>query len=162
MGFIDKFFKKQKTEAQPQDNERIQAIQHAINIMENADSESTEEIIENINQFTKDKHIARELYCLIPSSYCRLIIREVTYSNELITMSPDGSQKMDLISNHQLYNLIQDVLIHKFNGEIDNDKIQTILFQSAEFNAINNALNNGSALEDLMTGPLVILASDNL
>ncbi|MNV91837.1 hypothetical protein D3C71_1863770 [compost metagenome] len=69
---------------------------------------------------------------------------------------------MDLLSNYQLYKLIQDVLIHKFSGEIDNDKIQTILFQSAEFNAINNALNNGSALEDLMTGPLVILASDSL
>ncbi|MFD3261505.1 hypothetical protein ACE3MQ_23185 [Paenibacillus lentus] len=37
----------------------------------------------------------------------------------------------------------------KLLADIHNDKVQNILFQSAEFNAINNALHNGSALEDL-------------
>ncbi|GMX60558.1 hypothetical protein Elgi_06520 [Paenibacillus elgii] len=65
-----------------------------------------------------------------------------------------------LLSNNQVYKLIQNVVADKFSGEIDNKKIQNILFQSSEFNAINNALNDGSALEDLMTGPLVVFAPE--
>ncbi|MCM3273565.1 hypothetical protein [Paenibacillus elgii] len=158
MGIFDLFRKKQQP--QTQENELIQSIHHAIEIMEHADSESPEEIIEKIAQYTKDERLAWELYCLIPSVYCRMIVKEVQYSNEMIMIFPDDTQQQSLLSNNQVYKLIQNVVADKFSGEIDNKKIQNILFQSSEFNAINNALNDGSALEDLMTGPLVVFTPE--
>ncbi|MBU7320499.1 hypothetical protein [Paenibacillus oleatilyticus] len=158
MGIFDLFKKKQQP--QVQENELIQSIRHAIEIMEHADSESPEEIIEKIGQYTKDERLAWELYCLIPSVYCRMIVQEVRYSNEMIVIFPDDTQQKALLSNHRVYEVIQSVVADKLSGEIDNGKIQNILFQSSEFNAINNALNGGSALEDLMTGPLVVFAPE--
>ncbi|MCP3774516.1 hypothetical protein NLX71_14540 [Paenibacillus sp. MZ04-78.2] len=158
MGFFDLFKKNQQSQAQ--ENDLIQSIRHAIEIMEHADSESHEEIIEKIAQYTKDEHLAWELYCLIPSAYCRMIVKEVQYTNDMIMVFPDDTQQQTLLSNNLVYKVIQSVVADKLSGEIDNKKIQTILFQSSEFNAINNALNDGSALGDLMTGPLVMFAPE--
>ncbi|MCP1309812.1 hypothetical protein [Paenibacillus tyrfis] len=158
MGIFDLFKKKQQPQAQG--NELIQSIRHAIEIMEHADSESHEEIIEKISQYTEDERLAWELYCLIPSVYCRMIVKEVQYSDEMIVIFPDDTQQKALLSNNRVYKVIQGVVADKFSGEIDNGKIQNILFQSSEFNAINNALNDGSSLEDLMTGPLVMFAPE--
>ncbi|MDO3680336.1 hypothetical protein [Paenibacillus ehimensis] len=158
MGIFDLFKKNQQPQAQ--ENDLIRSIRHAIGIMENTGSESHEEIIERISHCTKDERLAWELYCLIPSVYCRMIIKEVQYSNEMIVIFPDDTQQQALLSDNQVYKAIQGVVADKFSGEIDNAKIQNILFQSSEFNAINNALNDGSSLEDLMTGPLVMFAPD--
>lgn len=160
MGFLDKLFNKQKPQTPPHETELIESIHQVIAILENADSESAEEIIEKILPFTQDEQLAWELYCLIPSACCRLIVGDVTYSNELVTMYPDGSQKTALLSNNQNFKLIQNVLVDKLSRDTDKTKIQRLLFQSAEFNAINQALHNGSALEDLLTGPLVMLAPE--
>lgn len=158
MGIFDLFKKSRQPQAEK--NDLIQSIRHAIEIMENAVAVSHEEIVEKIGQYTGNERLAWELYCLIPSVYCRMIVKEVQYSDEMIVIFPDDTQQQALLSDNQVYKAIQGVVADKFSGEIDNGKMQNILFQSSEFNAINNALNDGSSLEDLMTGPLVMFAPD--
>ncbi|WP_019639322.1 hypothetical protein [Paenibacillus fonticola] len=162
MGFFGKLFKRQQPQIPSQDreNELNTIIDLAIEVMANPEYESTEEIIRQIAGITKDETLAWELYCFIPAVYCRFIIKKVTYSDEFITMFPDGSRVTNLLSNQRTYQAIQDTVRSKFRGNMSDEQIQHIMYQSAELNAINNALHNGSALGDLMLGPMVLIAPE--
>lgn len=72
----------------------------------------------------------------------------------------NGIKEKKLLSNMEVYNTIQSVVKDKIKvGE--NDKIETILFLSAEFNAIHNAVLNGSKIENLILSPLIMNAPNN-
>jgi hypothetical protein len=96
---------------------------------------------------------------LISIAFTRLVVTDVTYSNEVVLNFGNGKKEKKLLSNMNIYNSILRVVQEKIN-EGKNEKIEKILFLSAEFNAIHNAILNGGKMENLVLSPLMLFVPD--
>lgn len=59
-----------------------------------------------------------------------------------------------------IYNSILRVVQEKIRKG-GNEKIEAILFLSAEFDAVHKAILNGSKMENLILAPLMLFAPEN-
>jgi hypothetical protein len=133
-----------------------------IELFENCLTEAEGDLLfERIAKLTGDADLAIELYSLVPEIYCEITLPEVQYSDEITLIRPDGSKtnvfKSQLSSLTYIKRLVRDNLQLGF----DKEKYNRVLFQSATFNAINNALNQGSKLENLVISPLAIIVTED-
>lgn len=104
-----------------------------------------------------DDNLAFELCSFIPELYCRILFREVKYSDEVIIERLDGTRKIMYLSQFYVFNKIKNIVYRRIQSEADREKVKKILAFSASFNAINKALFDGSRLEDLAVGPIVLV-----
>lgn len=137
-------------------------IDQAIDIIEKCSSSSDyDNLFENINKVTKDIDLAFELYCFIPEIYCRIMIPQVQYSEEVIIVMPDETKKSMYLSQFNIYGKTKKRIFERFQSNFNKDKAQNILFISSNFKAINSALHQGSELENLITTPMMLTAPEN-
>ncbi|MDP4145451.1 MAG: hypothetical protein Q8936_13360 [Bacillota bacterium] len=156
MGIFD-LFKKVK-----QKDDITDLIYQVINVMESyTESDNEEDIVERIETLTKNSTLTWELYCFIPTVYGRILFPEVKFSDEAIIIMPDGSEHTKLLYDFFTYNHVKKVVVEKLKLKISRDKIEKVLLLGAEINALNNALNDGSQLSDLIMGPLMLRAPEN-
>lgn len=160
MGIFDIFKRKSKNN-EVNNSSEYEIIRSAILLLENnSNFKSEAELINKINELTSNFSLAWELYCLIPAAYTRLVVKEVTYSNEVIINTAKGKQVKKQLSDFKIYRSIQSVVQQKII-EGKNAKIEMILFLSSEFNAIHNAILSGSKMENLVLSPMMMFAPDN-
>lgn len=154
-------FNKSVNAKEMQNDSLEEIIKKTIYLMENCNNFKSEaEFLNRINEFTNNTSLAWELYCLIPIAYTRIVITDVQYSDEAILNFSNGKQEKKLLSNMKTYNVINKLVKENINKG-KNEKIETILFLSAEFNAIHNAILNGSKIENLVLSPLMLFVPDN-
>ena len=133
-----------------------------IELFENCSTEADwEGLFESIADLTGDIDLAIELYSFIPELYCKFTLPEIQYSDEVVLIKPDGSKSNVYLSQLSRLTLIKRLIREKLNTGFDKDKYNHILFQSATFKAINNALNQGGGLENLATLPLAINVTED-
>lgn len=128
-----------------------------IELFENCSTEADwEGLFERIADLTGDIDLAIELYSFIPEVYCKFTLPEIEYSDEVVLIKPDGSETNVYLSQLSRLTLIKRLIREKLQSGFDKDKYNHVLFQSATFKAINNALNQGGELENLAPLPLAI------
>lgn len=161
MSIFNLFNKKKAITATGVNDDISKTIAMAIDTIKSCnDEDSNDDIINRISKFTKDEYLAWELYCFIPIAYCRLLLHDLKFSDEAIYSMPDGSQRKKVLSNINTYKQVKKIASERYRSGIDKADISNILFHSSEFNAINNALNAGSKLENLMIGPVMLFAPE--
>lgn len=106
-------------------------------------------LINEIYNITQDMNLTNEIYCFLPEIFCELVCHEVSFKDEFTLLQ---GEKKTTIFNEQLtsYNWIYDNIGKKFgNNQLTQEQIRNIVTCSASFNAINDALNQDSKMEDL-------------
>lgn len=134
----------------------------AIELFENCSTQAEWEVLfERIAKLTGDIDLAIELYSFVPEVYCEITLPEIQYSDEIVLIKPDGSKTTVFLSQLSSLAFIKRLIREKLQFGFDKDKYNRVLFQSATFKAINDALIQGAKLENLVISPLTINVNED-
>ena len=133
----------------------VAKIEQAAAIFESNPSKKSDEIIDMLIKKLGNEAIAIDLFRFLPIAYCRMMIRDVNFPNAYMIRESDGSHSEHKLMDNALYVEVDRFVIRKFIGQVSQENIMSVLNYSAEFQAINTALYNGSKLEDLVLAPPV-------
>lgn len=117
------------------------------------DDQDADQVIGKIKSYRNEEPLALALYRFIPIALCRLFIPEPAYSDEYVVVKSEKDQSSYKLSEDRIYQQVMTELGKWFTTEASQEKLLAILCHSADFQAINNALRNGSNLADLDCGP---------
>lgn len=131
-------------------------VSEAIKVFENNTGANAEVIIRGIEMCSRNKHLAVALYRFIPTAFCRIVVPEPAYADEYVIVGKKGNKTYSL-SSDRVYSVVLEQSQQYLATEPDKERVVNVLVQSADFNAINKALNNGSELKDLQFAPLYFL-----
>lgn len=131
---------------------QLRSIIHAtIDLMYNCSTQDEYELLlDNINYLSQDPHLSFELYCFIPEIYCQLVIPEVQYSNQVIIVLPNQTRYQLYLSQFKVYSSLKKVIQERIQTNKSPDESRKILYFSSNFDAINQALNNGREPRNLV------------
>ena len=143
MGLFD-FFKKSKSDKTTGLNTESQ-ISIAIEAFENNPNADWQAIVSQISKQLNDENLAFDLYRFIPIAYCRQFLNDVSFPSAYLTADTKGEFTVEhKFDDNKLFVTTERLVMRRFENKIGQDKIMNILRHSSDFNAINQALNNGS------------------
>lgn len=132
-------------------------INKAISVFEINTWFTDKQIVDRIQSYCNDENLALALYRFIPIAYCRIFIPEPKYSDEYIVYTSENNKSTFLFSKDRVYKMV----LAESRKRLTNPHLQCdvlpILHHSADFKAINEVLNNGSALDGLICSPSYFL-----
>ena len=170
MGLFD-FFKKNNAPAGPfasgsyvdtnaTDEELVILVHQAIAVFRGNPGYSPDQLVEGINIFARDERLAVALYRFIPLAFCQVLFPEPAYSDEF-TLTKNGKTKgLHSFSKDRIFRIVAEECQKSAAMNTDQEKMVSILIHSAEFNALNTALKNGSQLSDLQFSATVYPEGD--
>ena len=126
-------------------------ILHAINIFEQSGQLSATELISLIQYKAVEGQasLATALYGFIPLAYCRELLSEVEHPDYYLRPEADGSYSRFLLASNALYGEVQQVVQAKFLHGLAENQMLSVLQHSPHFKAVNAALHEGQALENI-------------
>ncbi len=157
MGLFDFFHKKNKQlpfsrgsyfHTSISDDDLHTLVNQAIDVFERNEQADTETIILSIYRIYPDKNLAIALYRFIPTAFCRLFFYQVNYSDDYI-VTRGKEQLLFHYSADGIYNMVAIISKQRIVQSTKPEATFNILFHSADFNAINNAVKGGAELEGL-------------
>lgn len=116
-----------------------------------------EDVLEKLNTELKNLSLSFELYCFLPEVYCRLLIPTFKFSDTVVLAASEQDQKTMKLTQFDSYNIIAQIGESRFLSGKYKENIQKVIYTSSTLNALNNALNSGSKLEDLVGTPLILM-----
>lgn len=132
-------------------------INKVITVFQQSNGAGHNEVIDAIRRHRNEEDLAVALYRFIPIAWCRLFIPEPDYSDEYILVKEGQEQAVYLLSRDRVYNMVRTECKNRYEQAATQEEMLPILYHSADFNAINQALKGGSRLEDLVTVPSYFL-----
>lgn len=99
---------------------------------------------------------AIELYLFIPTAFCRQFIPEAAYKDFYVDYYGPHKQIERKYQDNKLYVAIEKATRAYFASNPSQEAVLNICSVGAEFKSINQALNNGSKLENLTFAPSYI------
>lgn len=128
----------------------------------NKEKSDVDDILNDINLLTNNDNVCSDaLYRFIPIVLCQKLFHEATYPDYYMEFKSKDDCTEHKYTNDQLYNIVEPLITHKLdNGQLSEDELYAILAHSSTFNALNQALNNGSQLSDLELSPCVFYNPD--
>ncbi|MDX1943376.1 MAG: hypothetical protein SFU99_22615 [Saprospiraceae bacterium] len=152
MGLFD-FFKKSNSERSSNSSIETQIVT-AIEVFENNPKADWQGIINQIHKHLNNEDLAFDLYRFIPIAYCRQYLSDMNFPDIYLTADKDGEFTIEhKFSDNELFVMTEQIAKHRFADRTGQDKLMHILRHSSDFNAINQALNDGSQLDDLVILP---------
>ncbi len=128
-------------------------INQAINVFERNEQGDTETIILSIYRIYPDKELAIALYRFIPTAFCRLFFYQVNYSDEYIVDRGGREPQHFNYSEDGIYKMVSIISKQRIVQSTRPEATFSVLFHSADFNAINKAVKGGAEPEDLTCSP---------
>ena len=151
MAFFD-FFKKKP------EQERVKnytsAIQSALAAFEADDDTGWRNLVAAIEARVGDKALAVDLFRFLPIAYARLLLPEAKLADHYLQQTKQGDFKEYKLANDPLYVQIVSYLV--LNPPLKG-QYEGLIGYNSELNAIRQALDAGSRLEDLITAPPMFL-----
>ena len=132
-------------------------INDTISVFENNPGHDHNQLIDLIKTYRNDEDLAMALYRFIPIAYCRLFIPEPTYSDEYIVYRSEKDNTTFFLSTDTVYQAVLRESRTRLATTTAPDAVMSVLYHSADFKAINEALNNGSELTNLVCSPAYFL-----
>lgn len=136
----------------------------AITLFESIQSQEDYNSIEDrIFKITNDRNLTTELKVLIPEIYCKIALRIENQVDDKIMLVKENSSSIDLhTSQIRSYSYIEETIYkHIYENRPSNDKIMNAISSSTMFSSINNAMNNGSKIENLFIGGVVMFVDNS-
>ncbi|MBK1812024.1 hypothetical protein JHL18_15485 [Clostridium sp. YIM B02505] len=145
MGLFD-IIKKSTKEKKVLDNSAM--LSNALHVFQLKDVDIDEELLKIAGH---SQEVAEQLYWFFPSILFNTMFPEVKNVNAEVykVVYSNGEEKDFLYADNKLYKQIS-IYLKSIYTTLDRDSILNILAHSSEFNAVNNALNDGSKIEDLV------------
>lgn len=112
-------------------------------------------IHEKINQLTNSENDTRLIYLFIPHFFCRLFVPEVLYTDYYIIEYEDNSKTEIKFKDSKLLTELFDSIKKNWDNYLTKN-FMYVLFQSGDFRAMNEALNNGIDIKNLNALPPTI------
>lgn len=127
----------------------------AVTLFGAADTEEKKDCLsEEIEKMTGDSSLGAELYCFLPEICAQNAFPEASYGERLTIQQGERKQELYL-DQLASYRFIQQRVLEGFSqGIYDQEVYQKLVYSSATVNALSNALNNGSKLEDIYMASL--------
>lgn len=149
MGLFD-FFKKsqEKIESDHRSN-----ILLAVKIFESNPDENWETLCDKLVSKLGSKKLAYDLYRFLPIAYCRQFLPEVNFPDTYKVMKSESNFEEHKFADSKLYREVEEIVAKKLKNINSQGDIMSVLIHSSEFDAINNALKDGSKLEDVVISP---------
>lgn len=96
------------------------------------------------------KFEAGEIIIFLPTAFCRKLLPDLNWPSEYYDFYSDKKQIKRKYCENQRYLLIEEETNNYWNKTPKNEEILNIAGRSAEFRAINQMLNAGGKLEDVV------------
>ena len=127
-------------------------INQAINVFENNKGADAVTIIHGIYAVYNDKALAIALYRFIPTAFCRLFFTQVNYADEYYVRHGNDHERF-YFSADGVFNMVAMISKQRIVQSTRPEETFSILFHSADFNAINKAVKDGADLHDVSSSP---------
>jgi len=124
-------------------------VNQAIDVFERNEQGDTETIILSIYSIYPDKDLSIALYRFIPTAFCRLFFYQVNYSDEYIVARAGKEPLRFHYSEDAIYKMVSIISKQRIVQSTRPEATFSVLFHSADFNAINKAVKGGASPEDL-------------
>ena len=118
--------------------------------------EAYDSLEEKMHKICPVSSLATELFAFVPEIFTEVIFSEVNYLDKVVLIK--GEEEIE-ISKHQLtaYDWIHAIVERTIRaGYYEKEQVDRIISCSASLNCINQALKDGSKLENLYTGGIAI------
>ena len=140
-------------------NQVVDYTKQVIPIFESIKSQSDYEAVKNkIFEITKDTNLTTELTALIPEIYCKIALKMENQITDKIMLF-NGNSSITEISTSQMrsYDYIEETIFnHIYNERPNTESIMGAISCSAIFSSINNMLNSGSKIENILIGGITM------
>lgn len=145
-------------------NQVVDYTKQVIPLFESIRSQSDYDAIKDkIFEITKDSNLTTELNSLIPEIYCKFALKVENQITDKIMLF-NGNSSITEISTSQMrsYNYIEEtILSHIFDEKPSRENIMNAISCSSMFSCINNMLNNGSKIENILIGGTAMFVDDS-
>lgn len=126
--------------------------EQTIKILADCNSEEKYKALDSqIYKIIGNMNLAYEIRSFIPEIFCELVFGSVGYADNIMMVKENQEENIICYkSQFTSYNWIRDVVVgNYYNSKLTEDEVKTIVFLSASYNAINNAVKDGAKLEEL-------------
>lgn len=133
-------------------------INQAISVFGANPGADQNQLIDSIKAFCGNEPLAVALYRFIPIAYCRLFIPEPVYPDEFVVVVDQNATQLTFsFSADRVYTAVLAESRKRLDGLEKQDDLWAIFYHSADFRAINDALNHGAQLTNLVCSPTYFL-----
>lgn len=116
-----------------------------------AETQNRQKLKDQLIRLCKDDSLAYELYSFIPELYCKYAYPEVEYGNHLFLIQKDQEMMEYYQSQLQSFAYVEEVVMeHLKKDNVASSIIENMIRFSANARAIQQALDEGDALDELM------------
>lgn len=124
-------------------------INQAIDVFERNEQGDMETIILSIYRIYPDKNLAIALYRFIPTAFCRLFFYQVNYSDDYFVAQRGREPLHFKYSEDGIYRMVSIISKQRIVQSTKPEATFSVLFHSADFNAVNKAVKNGADPEEI-------------
>jgi len=103
---------------------------------------------------------AIEIILFLPVAFCRKLVPEINWHHDYIDFYSKDKQITRLYNDNPRYLIIQSETENYWSQNPGSDTILNIAGRSAEFKAINNLLNDGGKLENIVVSQTFVVRYD--
>lgn len=123
-------------------------LSKALYVFQLKDADISEELLKIVGG---SQEVAEQFYWFFPSILFKTMFPEIKNVNMDVykVVYSNGNEKEFLYADNKLYQQVS-IYLKSIYPSLDRDSILNILTHSSEFNSVNNALNDGSKIEDLV------------
>jgi hypothetical protein len=151
MAFFDFFKKKPEQKAVKDDTS---AIQSALAAFAADEGKGWQNLVAAIEAKVGDKMLAVDLYRFLPIAYARLLLPDAQLADHYRQQTKQGDFTEHKLADNPLY---VQIFTYLMLNPPQKGQYENLIGYNAELNAINQALNAGSRLEDLIMAPPTFL-----
>lgn len=149
------FLQKEETYLPPvfTKNQIKQYAKKAIALYEKCDNqEAYKKLRMQLIKLCKDESLGMELFGFIPELYCKHAFSDIAYGEELYLIQKNVPTKTFYQSQVRSFSYIEEVIrLHLKKEEVSSDTIETVVAYSANYRAIQKAIDEGEDVKDLYT-----------
>jgi hypothetical protein len=137
-------------------NELQDLIWKSIEVLETFETNSKDIILDKIISTVGDTKLGINLFRMVPTSYCRIIIPRHYYSDDYIVFLDDNTKRDFVFSKNRLFNEVYDNSLRRLkNHPVKTESlIINVLKNSIEFDKIKQSENNLKLDVQLNIGPV--------
>ena len=164
MSFWKNIFGKSNTKIDSESVLPIEFRQWTKLAMELIGKESNGMEIDELHDFLISKGIpefeASELIIFLPTAFCRKLLPKINWLPSYNDYYSEKKNIKRIYQENKRYQIIEEETDNYWSGSPDNNYVLNITGRSSEFDAINQLLNDGGKMEDIILTEVSVIRYD--
>ncbi|KAA1241004.1 hypothetical protein [Aquimarina sp. RZ0] len=157
MSFWNKILGKKRNNRIKESSDFNSDVKKAIDIIGSAKSLENDELLTLLTRNGIEENNAIEIITFLPIAFVRKWLADLDWPKTYLEHYSDSKRLSKRFSDNHQYLTMEEIVDHYWNDNPNNDVIVNIAGRSAEFNAINQLLNDGGKMTDIRMTETVII-----